>query len=292
MAWFWEEARLRAAKSELFSCKHACSVSSKKRKRFDPMLGFPERQEADMGTKADVRVEVRADEDERNEGRRSTKARMARAQSRIVAERGMARRAEEAFEKACACEDGVEFFDLEEWERTVLDMAGVCPWPEDGEDPWGEEDDFDREDCDCPSCSRDHPWDCPCEGCDQEGETLEESLGDRGEEAACELLKRRGYIILERNWTCVAGEADIVARDEDGTLVFVEVKTRSSLKHGLPSEAVTPKKRARYERIAGYFLADYDGMECRVRFDVISILALPNGRALVRHYINAFGAGC
>ncbi|MFR3272435.1 MAG: hypothetical protein ACLTQI_00345 [Slackia sp.] len=60
-----------------------------------------------MGTKADVRVEVRADEDERNEGSRSTKARMARAQSRIVAERGMARRAEEAFEKACACEDGV-----------------------------------------------------------------------------------------------------------------------------------------------------------------------------------------
>lgn len=117
-------------------------------------------------------------------------------------------------------------------------------------------------------------------------------LGMRGEEAACRFLKRRGYIVLERNWTCPAGEADIVAKDEDGVLVFVEVKTRSSLEAGLPAESVTPRKRARYERIAGYFLSDYDGEECRVRFDVIALLVLGNGRALVRHYINAFGSGC
>lgn len=116
-------------------------------------------------------------------------------------------------------------------------------------------------------------------------------LGMKGEEAACRFLKSRGYIVLERNWTCPAGEADVVAQDEDGTLVFIEVKTRSSLETGLPSEAVTPRKRARYERIAGYFLVDYDGPECRVRFDVISILALGNGRALMRHYVNAFGSG-
>lgn len=116
-------------------------------------------------------------------------------------------------------------------------------------------------------------------------------LGMRGEEAACRFLKRRGYAVFERNWTCPAGEADIIARDEDGTLVFIEVKTRSSLEAGLPCEAVTPRKRARYERIAGYFLAEYDGPECRVRFDVIAILALGNARALVRHYVNAFGSG-
>lgn len=292
LARFRQGVRPRAARSAFLSRKEACPALSKKRKPLGPMLGSPERQEAGMGTKTDAHVKVRANGGEHNEGRCSTKARMARAQNRIVAERAAARRAEEAFERAHICEDGVEFFDLEEWERTVLDMAGVCPWPEDGEDPWGEEDGFDCEERGCSSDLAGHPWDCPCEDCEEAGEPLEGSLGDRGEEAACELLKRRGYIILERNWTCVAGEADIVARDEDGTLVFVEVKTRSSLKHGLPSEAVTPKKRARYERIAGYFLADYDGMECRVRFDVISILALPNGRALVRHYINAFGTGC
>lgn len=43
--------------------------------------------------------------------------------------------------------------------------------------------------------------------------------------------------------------------------------------------------------ISGRFLAEYDGSECRVRFDVISILALGNGRALMRHYVNAFGSG-
>lgn len=113
-----------------------------------------------MGTKTDVHVEVRANGGEHNEGRCSTKARMARAQSRVVAERAAARRAEEAFEKAHICEDGVEFFDLEEWERTVFDMAGVCPWPEDGEDPWGEEDGFDCEERGCSSDLAGHPWDC------------------------------------------------------------------------------------------------------------------------------------
>lgn len=252
-----------------------------------------------MGTKTDVRVKVHADDDERKDERRSTKARMAQAQSRSAAKRAVAKHVEEAFEEAHGCEGDVQFFDLEGWEKAVLDMAGVCPWPDDGEDPWDDEGESWDEECaigceerDCSSCPRESHWDCTCDCCEGSDESFEGDLGARGEEAACELLKRRGYIIVERNWRCVAGEADIIARDEDGTLVFVEVKTRSNLKHGLPSEAVTPKKRARYERIAGYFLADYDGMECRVRFDVISILALPNGRALVRHYINAFGTGC
>ncbi len=115
-------------------------------------------------------------------------------------------------------------------------------------------------------------------------------LGMRGEAAACELLRRKDYVILERNWTCPAGEADIVALDE-GCIVFVEVKTRAGVERGLPEEAVTARKRAKYERIAGYFLSDYDGPGARVRFDVVGVLALPRGRALARHVVNAFGAG-
>ena len=114
-------------------------------------------------------------------------------------------------------------------------------------------------------------------------------LGRKGEYAACLLLTRKGYEILERNWRCSAGEADIVALDGD-TLVFVEVKTRSSLDKGLPEEAITPAKRNRYERIAAHYLMHYRGDDCNVRFDVISILALPTNRALVRHLINAFGS--
>lgn len=79
-------------------------------------------------------------------------------------------------------------------------------------------------------------------------------LGKRGELAAVRFLSRKGYEILETNWTCVAGEADIVALEED-TLCFVEVKTRSNVEKGFPAEAVDAKKRDRYERIAACYLA-------------------------------------
>lgn len=116
------------------------------------------------------------------------------------------------------------------------------------------------------------------------------TLGAYGEDLACELLKRNDYIILERNWSCAAGEADIIALD-DGCLVFVEVKTRAGGDKGFPQEAVTPTKRARYERIAYSFLSTYDGVDARVRFDVIAIQAMPNSRGFVKHIVNAFGAG-
>ena len=104
------------------------------------------------------------------------------------------------------------------------------------------------------------------------------------------MLKRNDYIILERNWSCAAGEADIIALD-DGCLVFVEVKTRAGGDKGFPQEAVTPTKRARYERIAYSFLSTYDGVDARVRFDVIAIQTMPNSRGFVKHIVNAFGAG-
>ena len=77
--------------------------------------------------------------------------------------------------------------------------------------------------------------------------------------------------ILERNWTCYAGEADIIARDERNTLCFVEVKTRRGVEKGFPEEAVTAKKRDRYEKIAACYLQRSDYVDIRVRFDVITI---------------------
>ncbi len=115
-------------------------------------------------------------------------------------------------------------------------------------------------------------------------------LGAMGEETACRALKAKGYIILERNWKCSAGEADIVAID-DGCIVFVEVKTRAGSSRGFPQEAVTAQKRARYERIAYHFLSTYDGCDARVRFDVMAILAMPNGKGFIKHIVNAFGSG-
>ena len=113
-------------------------------------------------------------------------------------------------------------------------------------------------------------------------------LGRRGEDAAARFLDRHGYEIVERNWTCAAGEADIIVRDGDA-VVFVEVKTRSSCECGFPSEAVNAEKRERYERIAALFLQGYDVVDVPVRFDIVSIVVLESDRAMIRHHINAFG---
>ncbi len=114
-------------------------------------------------------------------------------------------------------------------------------------------------------------------------------VGRRGEDAAARFLERRGYDIVERNWTCNAGEADIIARDEE-TVVFVEVKTRTNCDKGLPSEAVDEAKRARYEQIAVQFLKDYDVVDVPVRFDIVSLVVISPDRAMIRHHINAFSA--
>lgn len=114
-------------------------------------------------------------------------------------------------------------------------------------------------------------------------------LGKRGEEAATCFLQRREYEILDRNWKCIAGEADIVALQDD-TLCFIEVKTRKDAQKGFPSEAVDMRKRSRYERIAACYLKDHDYADVRVRFDIIAILVLGEGRTFLRHHLNAFGS--
>ena len=121
-------------------------------------------------------------------------------------------------------------------------------------------------------------------------------IGRRGEDAAVHFLMRRGFDIVDRNWKCPAGEVDIIAEDGD-TLVFCEVKTRTSLKRGMPSEAVTPEKRKRYEKIAAWYLRECGDEWCRghgwddhpIWFDVISILVVGEDRAILRHDVNAFG---
>lgn len=114
-------------------------------------------------------------------------------------------------------------------------------------------------------------------------------IGMRGELAAVRYLEMRGMEIVERNWVCPAGEADIIAFDE-GTLVFVEVKTRTGIEKGFPAEAVNAEKRSRYEKIAAWYLRGSEIVDVPVRFDVVSLLVVSDDRAMVRHYVNAFGS--
>ncbi len=113
-------------------------------------------------------------------------------------------------------------------------------------------------------------------------------LGYRGELAAARYLTHQGYELLERQFKCRAGEADIIARIED-CICFIEVKTRTGTAKGFPEEAVDARKRDRYERIAAYYLKDHVEEELRVRFDVISIIVLSENHAFLRYHKNAYG---
>ena len=115
-------------------------------------------------------------------------------------------------------------------------------------------------------------------------------LGRRGEDAAVRYLVNNGFEILERNWTCPYGEADIIARDTDGTVCFIEVKTRLSVAAGFPEEAITAEKQQRYERIALSYMMNFqwdDGTS--VRFDAIGLCVKEGGtRAMLRHHRGCF----
>ena len=81
-----------------------------------------------------------------------------------------------------------------------------------------------------------------------------------------------GYEVVARNWRCRDGELDLIAR-HGRSLVFCEVKTRSSDAFGVPAEAVTREKRARIRRLAARWLSEWDGPRPReIRFDVAAVM--------------------
>lgn len=111
-----------------------------------------------------------------------------------------------------------------------------------------------------------------------------DELGRRGERLAERHLIARGYRLLARNWRCRHGEIDLVVRD-GATIVFVEVKTRSSDAFGHPFEAITPVKLARMRRLAGVWCEAHPGERGRVRLDAVAVLAPREGRPRIEHLV-------
>jgi putative endonuclease len=95
-------------------------------------------------------------------------------------------------------------------------------------------------------------------------------LGARGEQAALDLYRRRGFTLVARNWRCSIGEVDLVLRRRD-LLVFCEVKTRSGSRHGGGFEAVDARKRRKLRALAEVFLLTHGAGASTVRFDVASV---------------------
>ena len=112
--------------------------------------------------------------------------------------------------------------------------------------------------------------------------TRRQALGAYGERRAAEHLAARGMVVLDRNWRCPDGELDLVLRD-GRALVVCEVKTRTSLSHGSPHEAITDAKLARLLRLAVQWAVAHDVRPPEIRVDLVAVLRPPTGPSLVEH---------
>lgn len=113
-------------------------------------------------------------------------------------------------------------------------------------------------------------------------------LGRRGEETALHYLEENGYRVLNKNYSCRFGEIDMVALDRE-TLVFVEVRSRSSEEFGLAQESVNIRKQMKLRKLAWQYLKAEGQIGRNCRFDVIAILFGRNGKVKkIEHIENAF----
>lgn len=104
-------------------------------------------------------------------------------------------------------------------------------------------------------------------------------LGKKGEEIALRFLKKNGYRILEKNYVCKMGEMDIIAKEKD-TLVFIEVKTRTSTEFGPPQLAVNSRKQKQLSKVALNYLNEKRLKDVKARFDVVAILLRQKGEEI------------
>ena len=123
--------------------------------------------------------------------------------------------------------------------------------------------------------------------------TPKKRIGNFGEREAVKLLSKSGYRILEKNYTALGAEIDVIARKENVT-AFIEVKTRSvkhlGYKEARPASSVTPEKQRKIIKAAKYYISHHQS-DTRLRLDVIEVYLEDSGRLKVKeikHIENAF----
>lgn len=113
-------------------------------------------------------------------------------------------------------------------------------------------------------------------------------LGRTGEEQAVIFLKRSGYSIVHTNYKTRIGEIDVIAKDGK-VICFIEVKTRSSIRFGIPEEAVSLQKQRQISKSALLFLKQNKLLDNPARFDVVSVrFHLGNTEPKINLIKNAF----
>ena len=113
-------------------------------------------------------------------------------------------------------------------------------------------------------------------------------LGNKGERYAARYLRKQGYRILCRQHNSQFGEIDLIALD-NGCIVFVEVKTRTSLASGHPVEAVNHHKQQKLTQLALAYLKRHNLLDRAARFDIVALIWPRDARRpQLTHYKNAF----
>ncbi len=101
--------------------------------------------------------------------------------------------------------------------------------------------------------------------------------GILGEKLAGDFLGKNGYRIIEKNFRCPVGEVDIIAQQQD-TLVFVEVRTKTSRQFGSPEESITRTKMEHMRKVAAHYWQSHSNLPESWRIDVVAIEMDNRGR--------------
>lgn len=96
------------------------------------------------------------------------------------------------------------------------------------------------------------------------------ALGKIGEDIAFRKIKKLGYKCIERNYRCVLGEIDLIARHDD-YLVFIEIKTRKGRDTGYAKEAVNIRKKRQISKAALNYMKEKNCSDVKARFDVVAV---------------------
>lgn len=116
--------------------------------------------------------------------------------------------------------------------------------------------------------------------------SYKQNIGKKGEQIAANYLNKNGLQVLESNYYTRYGEIDLIAK-ENAEIVFVEVKTRSSKKHGEPQEAVTKSKQRNLIRTAQAYLQKHKLENADWRIDVITVMLVAENDVKIDYIKNA-----
>jgi putative endonuclease len=105
------------------------------------------------------------------------------------------------------------------------------------------------------------------------------SLGQRGEQLAADKLIQSGYVIVERNFRCPAGEIDLVTQRDD-LWAFVEVRTRRGGSFGSPEESITARKKSHLIAAAQTYLQEHELTDADWRIDLVAVELSRKGELL------------